>query len=77
MIFQVSVNTLDNLLLAEKLEDDDKTADGVQSVIIGDDRYLRNNDLRLITDKDEYLKTLKKARVNTEVVNKIEPLNRI
>jgi PAS domain S-box-containing protein len=72
LIFQVSTKTIDDLLNVKKLKDDVESFDGVQSLIIGDDRYLRNNDLRLITDKDEYLRTLNKARANTEVVNKIE-----
>jgi PAS domain S-box-containing protein len=72
LVFQVSINTIDDLLHLKKLKDDVETALGVQSVIIGNDRYLRNNDLRLITDKDEYLRTLKRVRANMGVVSKIE-----
>jgi PAS domain S-box-containing protein len=72
LVFQLSVNAIDDLLNVEKLEDNFKVAAGVQSVIVGDDRYLRNNDLKLIADKDEYLRTLKKARADMGVVSKIE-----
>jgi PAS domain S-box-containing protein len=75
LVFQISIKTIDNLLYVKESEGDFKPVDGVQSLIIGNDRYLRNNDLRLIKDKDGYLSTLKAARANINVVNKIEKLS--
>ncbi len=72
LVFQISVKTIDDLLHVKKPEGIAGTAGSFQSVIAGNDRYLRNNDLRLVTDKDEYIKKLKKTRVNIKAVSKIE-----
>ncbi|UCH13072.1 MAG: PAS domain-containing protein, partial [Bacteroidales bacterium] len=72
LIFHVSVDALDNLLHVRESVDDPESGDYIQTLIVGKDRYLRNNDIRFTRNRDEYLGLLKKVKANIGVVNKIE-----
>jgi PAS domain S-box-containing protein len=72
LVFEIPAKEIDMMLYGSKPNEDVKAGAEIQSVIVGSDRYLRSNDLRLINDRDKYLKSLRKAKADIKVVNDIE-----
>jgi PAS domain S-box-containing protein len=72
LIFEIPIKTIDNILHGIKSNEDFESSDNMQSVIVGSDRYLRNNDLRLIKGRDQYIRSLRRAKADIDVVNNIE-----
>ena len=72
MVFQLSVSAVDNLLHGVKFDDKVALNEAYQINIAGNDRCLRNNDIRLLRDKDGFIKLLKKTKADIKTVNRIE-----
>ena len=72
LVFQIPAKTIDNILNDTKDEGNIGAGDNMQSVIVGNDMYLRNNDIRFIKDKNEYIRLLRRAKAEIGVVNNIE-----
>lgn len=72
LVFQISAKYIDDLLYSAGSDEIKASDKSFRINIVGSDMYLRNNDTRLINDKEGFLKLLKKARTEIETVNKID-----
>ena len=72
LVFEIPVKEIDMMLYGSKSDEDAEAGADIQPIIVGSDRYLRSNDLRLINDRNKYLKSLRKAKADINVVNDIE-----
>ncbi len=72
LVFQLSARNIDDLLYVAGSDKNVASNESYSINIIGNDRYLRNNDTRLLNDKEGFIKLLKEAKANIETVEKLD-----
>jgi PAS domain S-box-containing protein len=72
LVFRISVSYIDDMLHRAGSDEINDLSKSFRINIVGSDMYLRNNDTRLINDKEGFIKLLKKTKADIGTVNKID-----
>ena len=72
IVFQISARNIDDLLYGTSDKKDIASKGSCSINIVGEDRYLRNDDRRFLDDKERFIESLKKAKADIKTVEKID-----